>query len=155
VTVDPKNSTPVRIACRNEAEQQLVKRVAETKIAPGVRTLRDEPYPIKADSVKRTVNAKIMAGAAKACGAEERNYCYQDIVANGVCEATLKGSSSFVNSVAFALNGRPAPASYDGTIRLWDTSIGICVQTTNIGRTFAASRSIPTPVCSQTLVTWT
>lgn len=53
VTVDPKNTNRIRIACRNEAEHQLVKKVAETKIGAGARVLRDELYPIKVDSVNK------------------------------------------------------------------------------------------------------
>lgn len=54
VTVDPKNTNRIRIACRDEAEHQLVKKVAEAKIGGGARVLRDELYPIKVDSVNRT-----------------------------------------------------------------------------------------------------
>ncbi|OJZ79839.1 hypothetical protein ASPFODRAFT_54489 [Aspergillus luchuensis CBS 106.47] len=52
VTVDPKNTSRIRIACRDEADHQLVKKVAETKVGAGARVLRDELYPIKVDSVK-------------------------------------------------------------------------------------------------------
>jgi hypothetical protein len=69
VTVDQKNTNRIKIACRNEAEHQLVKRVAETKIGAGIRVLRDELYPIKVDNVKRTAvldeNDEIRAGAAE------------------------------------------------------------------------------------------
>ncbi|KAJ6003913.1 hypothetical protein N7540_013195 [Penicillium herquei] len=53
VTVDPKNANRIRIACRDEDEQQLVKKVAEQKIGAGARVLRDELYPIKVDSVNK------------------------------------------------------------------------------------------------------
>jgi hypothetical protein len=53
VTVDPKNTSRFRIACRDETEHQLVKEVAEAKIGAGARVLRDELYPIKVDSVKK------------------------------------------------------------------------------------------------------
>ena len=53
VTVDPKNTNRIRIACRDEDEHQLVKKVAEAKIGAGARVLRDELYPIKVDSVKK------------------------------------------------------------------------------------------------------
>jgi hypothetical protein len=57
------------MACRNEAEHQLVKRIAEMKIGMGVRVLRDEFYPIKVDNVKRTAvldeHDEIRAGAAE------------------------------------------------------------------------------------------
>ena len=53
VTMDPKNTNRIRIACRDEVEHQLVKKVAEAKIGPGARVLRDELYPIKVDSVNK------------------------------------------------------------------------------------------------------
>ncbi|KGO53503.1 hypothetical protein PEX2_061110 [Penicillium expansum] len=53
VTVDPKNTHRIRIACRDKAKHQLVKKVAEAKIGEGARVLRDELYPIKVDSVNR------------------------------------------------------------------------------------------------------
>jgi hypothetical protein len=74
VTVDPKNTHRIRIACRDEAEHQLVKRVAETKIGAGARVLRDELYPIKVDNVKRTAvldeNDGIRVGAMEAFSKE-------------------------------------------------------------------------------------
>ncbi|RKK24129.1 hypothetical protein BFJ67_g16781 [Fusarium oxysporum f. sp. cepae] len=53
VTKDPKNPHYVRITCRNESEHEIVKRVAETKLAPGARILRDGLYPIRVDNVNR------------------------------------------------------------------------------------------------------
>ncbi|KAJ5198762.1 uncharacterized protein N7498_007879 [Penicillium cinerascens] len=74
VTVDPRNTNRIRIACRDEDEHQLVKQVAETKIGAGARVLRDELYPIKVDSVKRAAvldeNHNVLAGAAVALGEE-------------------------------------------------------------------------------------
>ncbi|KAJ5264644.1 hypothetical protein N7505_007437 [Penicillium chrysogenum] len=74
VTVSPRDTNRIRIACRDEAEHQLVKKVAEAKIGAGARVLRDELYPIKVDSVKRTVvldeNHEILTGAAAAMGEE-------------------------------------------------------------------------------------
>lgn len=74
VTVSPRDTNRIRIACRDEAEHQLVKKVAETKIGAGARVLRDELYPIKVDSVKRTAvldeNHEILIGAAAALGEE-------------------------------------------------------------------------------------
>jgi hypothetical protein len=74
VTVDPKNTNRIRIACRDEAEHQLVKEVAEAKIGAGARVLRDELYPIKVDSVKKAAvldeNDEIRAGAAAALSEE-------------------------------------------------------------------------------------
>ncbi|KAJ6168143.1 hypothetical protein N7497_000986 [Penicillium chrysogenum] len=74
VTVSPRDTNRIRIACRDEAEHQLVKKVAEAKIGAGARVLRDELYPTKVDSVKRTAvldeNHEILAGAAAALGEE-------------------------------------------------------------------------------------
>lgn len=74
VTVDPKNTSRIRIACRDEAEHQLVKKVAEAKIGAGARVLRDELYPIKVDSVNKAAvldeKDEIRAGAAAAFSEE-------------------------------------------------------------------------------------
>lgn len=74
VTVDPKNTNRIRIACRDEAEHQMVKKVAEAKIGAGARVLRDELYPIKVDSVNKAAvldeKDEIRAGAAAAFSEE-------------------------------------------------------------------------------------
>ncbi|OKO89998.1 hypothetical protein PENSUB_13539 [Penicillium subrubescens] len=74
VTVDPKNTNRIRIACRDKAEHQLVKKVAEAKIGAGARVLRNELYPIKVDSVNKAAvldeNNEIRAGAAAAFSEE-------------------------------------------------------------------------------------
>ncbi|KIW22074.1 uncharacterized protein PV07_12536 [Cladophialophora immunda] len=66
VTRDAKNASRVRIACRDETELHMVKQVAETKIAPGIRILRDELYPVKVDNVNRLAildaNGGVQAG---------------------------------------------------------------------------------------------
>ncbi|SCO54574.1 related to reverse transcriptase [Fusarium fujikuroi] len=54
VTKDPKNPHRIRISCRDESEHEAVKRIAETKLARGIRVLRDDLYPIKVDNVSRT-----------------------------------------------------------------------------------------------------
>jgi hypothetical protein len=68
--VSPRDPNRTRIARRDEAEHQLVKKVAEAKTGTGSRVLRDELYPIKVDSVKRAAvldeNHAILAGAAAA-----------------------------------------------------------------------------------------
>lgn len=73
VTVDQRNQNRIRIACRSEAEHQLVKRAAE-KIGAGTRVLRDDLYPIKVDNVKRTAvldeHDEIRAGATEAFSME-------------------------------------------------------------------------------------
>ncbi|RKK45061.1 hypothetical protein BFJ69_g18273 [Fusarium oxysporum] len=53
VTKDPKNPHRIRITCRDENEHEIVKRAAETKLAPGARILRDDLYPIRVDNVSR------------------------------------------------------------------------------------------------------
>jgi hypothetical protein len=74
VTVDPKKENRIKIACRDEDEHQLVKRVAEANVAQGARVLRDDLYPIKVDNVRRTAvldeNDKIRIGAAEGFGQE-------------------------------------------------------------------------------------
>jgi hypothetical protein len=74
VTKDPKNPNRIRIACRDEAELRMVKQVAERKMAPGTRVLRDELYPIKVDNVNRSVvlddEGNIRTGAAEAFSQE-------------------------------------------------------------------------------------
>ncbi|KAJ5865178.1 uncharacterized protein N7529_007094 [Penicillium soppii] len=74
VTVDPKNTNRIRIACRDEAEHQLIKKVAESQIGAGARVLRDELYPIKVDSVNKAAvldeKDEIRAGAAAAFSEE-------------------------------------------------------------------------------------
>ncbi|KAJ5556668.1 hypothetical protein N7494_000583 [Penicillium frequentans] len=77
VTVSPRDPNRIRIACRDEAEHQLVKKVAEEKIGTGSRVLRDELYPIKVDGVKRAAvlddNHAILAGAAVALSEENES----------------------------------------------------------------------------------
>jgi hypothetical protein len=74
VTVDPKNTNRIRIACRDEVEHQLVKKVAEGKIGAGARVLRDELYPIKVDSANKTTvldeKGELRAGVAAAFSEE-------------------------------------------------------------------------------------
>jgi hypothetical protein len=74
VTVDPKNTNRIRIACRDEAEHQLVKKAAEATIGAGARVLRDDLYPIKVDSVRKTAvideNNEVRVGAAAAFSEE-------------------------------------------------------------------------------------
>ena len=74
VTRDARNTSRIKIACRDESEQRLVTRAAETRIAAGVRVLRDDLYPIKIDNVNRLAvldeQGDIRAGAAEALGHE-------------------------------------------------------------------------------------
>ncbi|KAK9847461.1 hypothetical protein MYU51_018695 [Penicillium brevicompactum] len=51
VTVDPKNTNRIRIACRGEDEHQLIKKVAEARIGPGARAaVLDEKDGIRAEA---------------------------------------------------------------------------------------------------------
>lgn len=74
VTVDPKKPQRIKVVCRDEAEHQLVKAIAEKNMAQGTRVLRDEMYPIKVDNVNRTAvldeHGNIRPGAAEAFGRE-------------------------------------------------------------------------------------
>ncbi|KAJ5865438.1 uncharacterized protein N7529_007354 [Penicillium soppii] len=77
VTVSLRDPNRIRIACRDKAEHQLVKKVAEEKIGTGSRVLRDELYPIKVDGVKRAAvlddNHAILAGATVALSEENES----------------------------------------------------------------------------------
>jgi uncharacterized coiled-coil protein SlyX len=74
MTMDPRKPQRIKIICRDEAEHRLVKQAAEKTNAPGARVLRDELYPIKVDSVRRTAvldeNDNIRDGVAEAFGQE-------------------------------------------------------------------------------------
>ncbi|KDN61464.1 hypothetical protein CSUB01_11710 [Colletotrichum sublineola] len=52
VTVNPRNENLIRIVCRDDAEHRMVKQIAESKIAPGMRVRDDDLYPIKVDFVR-------------------------------------------------------------------------------------------------------
>ncbi|KAK8029482.1 hypothetical protein PG993_011054 [Apiospora rasikravindrae] len=74
VTMDPRKPQRIKIVCRDETEHRLVKQAAEKTSVSGARVLRDELYPIKVDSVRRTAvldeNDNIRDGAAEAFGQE-------------------------------------------------------------------------------------
>ena len=74
VTKDPRNTSRVRITCRDEAELQQVKETVQKIPAPGVRVLRDQLYPVKIDNANRTAilnqDGTIRAEAAEALGKE-------------------------------------------------------------------------------------
>ncbi|RYP61557.1 hypothetical protein DL770_009768 [Monosporascus sp. CRB-9-2] len=54
VTRDPKNAHRIRVASRDEDEQQMVKQTAGSKLARRARVLRDELYRIRVDGIRRT-----------------------------------------------------------------------------------------------------
>ena len=54
VTKDPRNPKRVRIVCRNEVEQDLVKTAARNLVQAGARVLQDQLYPVKVDNANRT-----------------------------------------------------------------------------------------------------
>jgi hypothetical protein len=101
VTVDPENTNRIRLACRDETQHQLVKKVAEAKIGAGARMLRDELYLIKVDSVKKTAvldeNDETRAGAAAAFGEEN-----ETIVAK-IARLSRKGSVKAYGSIVVYL----------------------------------------------------
>ncbi len=74
VTRDTKNPSRIKIVCRDESEQQVIKQTAETKMPAGVRILRDELYPIKVDNVNRLAlldeSGEIQSGATETLGQE-------------------------------------------------------------------------------------
>lgn len=53
VVRDPRNMARIRVACRNEKEQQVVKQAAEKAKIQGARVLRDQLFPVKVDGVNR------------------------------------------------------------------------------------------------------
>jgi hypothetical protein len=63
----------------------MVKQVAEKKMAPGTRVLRDELYPIKVDNVNRSVvlddEGNIRTGAAEAFSQENETTAGKDCLA--------------------------------------------------------------------------
>lgn len=74
VTKDAKNLHRVRIACRDEAEHKMIKRVAEAKLEQGARILRDDLFPIRVVNVNRTTVldevGNVRSGATEAFGRE-------------------------------------------------------------------------------------
>ena len=74
VIKDPRNPARIRINCRNEAELQCVKEAAQKTLAPSVRVLRDQLYPVKIDNANRTAvlnqEGKIRDEAAEVLGKE-------------------------------------------------------------------------------------
>jgi uncharacterized protein YjiS (DUF1127 family) len=49
VVEDARNMDRIKVVCRDEAEMQLVREVAEKTMIKGVRVLRDQLYPVKVD----------------------------------------------------------------------------------------------------------
>lgn len=107
VTVDPRNTNRIRIACRDEAEHQLVKKVAEAKIGAGARVLRDELYPIKVDSVNKAAvldeKDEIRAGAAAAFSEEN-----EATVAKIAWLSRKEGGKAYGSMVVYLTKGSDA-----------------------------------------------
>jgi len=74
VTRDPRNTTRIRVTCKDEAELQLVKEATEKTAAPGLRVMRDQLYPVKIDNANRAAvlnkDGSIRAEAAEILGRE-------------------------------------------------------------------------------------
>jgi len=51
---DPRNTTRIRITCRNEPELQLVKEAAQKSAVAGARVLRDQLFPVKVGNANRS-----------------------------------------------------------------------------------------------------
>ena len=70
---DPRNTTRIRITCRDESELQRVKEAAQKSVS-GARVLRDQLYPVKVDNANRTAvldeNGVIRPGVMDALGKE-------------------------------------------------------------------------------------
>lgn len=107
VTVSPRDPNRIRIACRDEAEHQLVKKVAEEKIGTGSRVLRDELYPIKVDGVKRAAvlddNHAILAGATVALSEEN-----ESIVAKMTWLSSKEAAKPYGSMVVYLTKGSDA-----------------------------------------------
>lgn len=74
VTRDPRNTTRIRVTCRDETELQLVKEAALKSAVSGLRVLRDQLYPVKVDNANRSAvldqDGSIRPEAAEALGKE-------------------------------------------------------------------------------------
>lgn len=74
VIKDSKKPYRIRIACRDEAEHNIVKQVVEAKLTQGAWILQDDLYPIRVDSVNRIAVldeiGNVRTGAAKAFSKE-------------------------------------------------------------------------------------
>jgi hypothetical protein len=74
VVKEARNPDRVRVVCRDEGEDQLVKGAAQKITVPRVRVLRDQLYPVRVDNANRSAvldaDGNILPGAAEALGAE-------------------------------------------------------------------------------------
>ncbi|KAJ0126163.1 hypothetical protein HZ326_30734 [Fusarium oxysporum f. sp. albedinis] len=74
VMKDARNADRIKVVCRDEAEMQLVREVAEKTVVKGARVLRDQLYPVKVDGANRTAvldsSGEVLPGAAGALGKE-------------------------------------------------------------------------------------
>ncbi|EXL65285.1 hypothetical protein FOPG_18479 [Fusarium oxysporum f. sp. conglutinans race 2 54008] len=71
---DPKNADRTKVVCRDEAEMQLVREMAEKTVVKGARVLPDQLYPVKVDGANRTAvldsSGEVLPGAVEALGKE-------------------------------------------------------------------------------------
>ncbi|KAJ3454196.1 hypothetical protein MRS44_018090 [Fusarium solani] len=74
VVKDARNPDRIKVVCRDEAEVQLIREVAEKTVVKGARVLRDQLYPVKVDGANRTAvldsSGNVLPGAAEALGKE-------------------------------------------------------------------------------------
>jgi hypothetical protein len=74
VTRDPRNTTRIRVTCRDETELQLIKEAAQKWTVSGLRVLRDQLYPVKVDNANRSAvldqDGSIRPEVAEALGKE-------------------------------------------------------------------------------------
>ncbi|RFN41629.1 reverse transcriptase [Fusarium flagelliforme] len=74
VMKDVRNADRIKVVCRDEAEMQLVREVAEKTVVKGARVPRDQLYPVKVDGANRTAvldsSGEVLPGAAEALGKE-------------------------------------------------------------------------------------
>lgn len=121
VMTDPRKPQRIKIVCRDEAEHRLVKRAAEKTAVHGARVLRDELYPIKVDSVKRTAvldeNDQLRDGAAEAFGQENETSVAKIVFILPTTAARLAKEGTTLPAK------HSAQATYAGVRRLRTTAI--------------------------------
>ncbi|KAH7247633.1 uncharacterized protein BKA55DRAFT_70561 [Fusarium redolens] len=70
VIKDTRNADRIKVVCRDEAEMQLVREVAEKAVVKGTRVIRDQLYPVKVDGTNRTAvldsSGEVLPGTTEA-----------------------------------------------------------------------------------------